>query len=78
LALEITEADTSPFLIKGASFREVLDDKIKKRQLKEARELKNRLENVDVNLYLPSLLKNMKNALIKKNEKDYDCEKTII
>lgn len=78
IALEITECDTSPRLINGASLHKMLDDKIEKRDLIEARKLKNILEDVDIKLYFPNLFRNMKDALLKKNRKDYGCEKTII
>jgi len=78
IALEITQADTSPFLINGGSLHDYLDDKIEKRDLKEARRMINILEDTNIELYLPNLFKNMKDALIKKNKKSYDCGKTIV
>lgn len=80
LALEITEADTSPPSIKkgSGSNHRILDDKIEKEKLIEAKEIKNRLESIDINLYFHNLFANVKNVLVKKNDRNYNCEKTVI
>lgn len=80
LALEMTEADTSPFLIEenSDSDHRLLDDKIEKEKLIEAKEIKNKLERIDVNSWFHNLFTNVKNVLTKKSNKNYNCGKTVI
>lgn len=80
LALEITEVDTSPLSIKessGSTHRR-LDNEIEKRDFDKVRESKNILEDTNINSCFSNLIMNMGNILIKKNDKNYDCGKTVI